>query len=268
MKSTNNIVNDLLSSCKGLIYLAEQMLKSCQIKKQKVHSYSRYIVSFFFRRSLQMLQSFVILIKEHRLVDGAVLLRSLCNMAIDLAYITVNPKRKEIKALKYMLKGETDQQKLLEDNYDVIKELDSNIDSRRTEIEKNIKNIKSELTKKYKITKWGLSPIKKRAEDSGKIVFNYYTQVYGYYSNIEHHSIFFGNYYVDWDKCEPRENLEEIESSVFFRPEIILYLFRGLFLVILSKFNKEFQLKWGDIISDCLKIHASEINKLGKISKK
>lgn len=266
MKNKNNIVNELFDSCDRLIYLAKQMLRSCQMKRKKVHSPSRYIVSFFFRRSLEMLESFIVLIKACRLIDGAVLLRSLCDMSINLAYILAEPKTKEINALKYMLKGETDQQKLLDENYDWIKKRDSNIDLRKSEIEENIKNIKGELTKKYKVTKWGLPPIKQRAKDSGEIIFNYYTQVYVYYSNIEHHSMFFGQSYVDWDKCEPLKETDKVENSVFFRPEITIYMFRGLFLVALSKFNKEFQLKWGDKISKALKIHASEIKKLRKTS--
>jgi len=43
-----------------------------------------------------------------------------------------------------------------------------------------------------------------------------------------------------------------------FRPDITLYMFKGLFLVILSKFNKEFQLKWGDEIKKKLEEHKEE----------
>lgn len=264
MDPQNNNEKELLDSCIGLIYLAEQILKSCRLKKQKVHTYSRYVVAFYFRRALQMLKSFIVLIKEGRFVDSAVILRSLCDMNINLGWITSDTKKKEINALKYMLKGETDQQKLLEDAYDSIKEIDSSIDKRRIEIKENITFIKEKLIKKYKITKWGLPSLRDRAKNSGKIIFNYYTQVYGYYSNIEHHSMFFGKYYVDWSKCEPKDNLEEVATVIFFRSELLIYLFRGLFLVILSKFNKEFHLKHTDIISDCLKTHASELNKIGK----
>ena len=107
MENKQNADKEFLNSCKGLIYLAEQLLKSCKRKKQKVHSHTRYIVSFFFRRSFQMLKSFILLIEENRVVDGAVLLRSLCDMCINLEYIFFEDKTKEINALTFRLNGET-----------------------------------------------------------------------------------------------------------------------------------------------------------------
>jgi len=264
MEHKQNTAKELLDSCIGLIYLAEQMLKSCQLKKQKVHSHTRYVVSFFFRRSLQMLKSFIILIKENRVVDSMVLLRSLCDMCIDLEYIFAKKETKEINALKFILKGEEDQLKLLENNYDAIKEIDDSIDIQKAKIEKNIKEIREDLTKKYNTSKWGWPPLRNRAEEAGKIILNYYTHVYGNYCNIEHHSLLFGQYYVDWARCEPKENLEELESLFFFKPESLLYLFRGLFLVVLSKFNIEFSLKYTDIILNCLRKHKLESKNLGK----
>ena len=59
------------------------------------------------------------------------------------------------------------QLKLLEENYDIIKEKDDAIDAQKEKIELNIKNIREDLTKKYKISKWGLPPLKNRAKKAG-----------------------------------------------------------------------------------------------------
>ncbi|MEA2006258.1 MAG: DUF5677 domain-containing protein [Acidobacteriota bacterium] len=102
-----------------------------------------------------------------------------------------NVRHDPIFLLKFILKGEADQLKLLENNYDVIKEIDDSIDIQKAKIEKNIKEIREDLTKKYNTSKWGWPPLRNRAEKAGKIILNYYTQVYGNYSNIEHHSLLF-----------------------------------------------------------------------------
>ena len=107
--------------------------------------------------------------------------------------------------------------------------------------------------------------MKERASKVGKAILNYYIQVYSNYSDIEHHSFLFGQYYIDPDKCEPRENLYEIKKLIFFNPELLLYLYRGLFLVMLRKFNIEFKLEYSSIISDRLRKHTYELEKIETI---
>jgi len=89
-----------------------------------------------------------------------------------------------------------------------------------------------------------------------------YNQVYGYYSNIEHHNIFFGKHYVDAENCEPKENIEGFEKLPHVKSSVALYLFRIIFIEILGVFNYEFQLKWGEKLSEMRKVHEEEYDLL------
>lgn len=251
-------LDELYEACNKLIELAEKMLESCCLKKEKVKSYGRIIVSFYFRRSWEMFESFIILIRTGRLVDAALLLRSLCDMTINLGYMTADPNRKKIRAMRLMLEGNRAQLKLINTNLKGFKELDSKIEARRNELKEDLEKIEAEWKIEYQEENWELPTIEQRAQKAGAVVFNYYNLVYRPYSNIEHHNIFFGQDYVDEEKCEPIGKLEKITKSPVFRPDITLYMFKGLFSVILSKFNKEFQLKWGDEIKKRLEKHKEE----------
>ena len=99
-------LNKLIETSLKMIETAKGMLQSCQLKKSKVYSTSRFVVSFFLRRSWEMFESFLILIKENRIIDSAVLLRSLLEMGISLGYIfakDADETENEIRALTYQL---------------------------------------------------------------------------------------------------------------------------------------------------------------------
>lgn len=251
----NNKINELVETCKESIELAKKMLDSCQRKRNKVHSDSRFIVSFFFSRSWEMFQSFLILIREGRFVDASLLLRSLSNMAIILAYITVSPQEKEVRAKKYIIKDYNDRLKLINKNYDELKPLSNKIDSKIDQLKLKIENLEDELRNKYSEKKLGFPSIKDCAKKSEPRVFRHYNLVYSLYSNVEHHSLLFQKEYVDSRRCEPKENLVPIKEFIFFQPEMILYYFNGLFLEILWRFNNEFRLNWEDRIENMLKTH-------------
>ncbi|MFQ6089794.1 MAG: hypothetical protein ACE5K0_12975, partial [Candidatus Methanofastidiosia archaeon] len=58
----------------------------------------------------------LILIKERRLMDSLVLLRSFCEMGINIGYIfldKIDKSEKEIRVLKYMLEGNRAQLKIM-----------------------------------------------------------------------------------------------------------------------------------------------------------
>jgi len=251
MKSKSNKINKLVDTCNELIELVKQMLQDCQSKEQKVPSPYRGIVSFYFRRSWEMFESFIILIKNNRLVDATLLLRSLCNMFIDLVYISVDPTTKELKLLKYMLEIKRNQLTLINANLDNLKASNNNIELKRDELNTDIKKIEAELKSKYpKEKSWELLPMADRARKAGTTPFMLYNRAYRYYSNVEHHNVLFGQDYVDEDKCEPVSHPEEeIKKITIFQPEVILHLFSQLYIVILKEFNEEFQLKYNDEIS-------------------
>ena len=109
-------LNTLIETSYEMIETTKCMLQSCQLKKKKVYSTSRFVVSFFLRRSWEMFESFLILIKENRIIDSAVLLRSLLEMGISLGYIfakDVDETENEIRALTYQLDGDRHQLKMI-----------------------------------------------------------------------------------------------------------------------------------------------------------
>jgi predicted AlkP superfamily phosphohydrolase/phosphomutase len=252
----------LINTSYKLIEVAKGMLQSCQLKKNKVYSDSRFIISFFFRRAWEMFESFLILIKEKRIVDSAVLLRSFCDMGVNLGYIfsdKLDKKEKEIRAMEYMLEGDRAQLSIMNANIEEFKEFDSKIELRRDELKEEIRRIEEVLKNKYSKDDWKLPSIKERAKESGfEILKNVYNQSYKYFSNIEHHSIFFGQDYVDKESCEPKESTEKFEKLPHMKPTVNLYLFRIIFKEILGAFNDEFQLNWGKKLSEIRKIQEEE----------
>lgn len=252
----SEILDKLLAASFEFLKIAKEMQQRCLEKKNKVYSDSRYIISFFFKRAIEMFESFIVLIKEQRWADSAILLRSFWEMGISTGYIYKDPKEKELNALRYLLDENEVQKKIINANLQDFKEIDSNIESRRDEIREEVDRIKKELCKKYCEQDWKLPSIEERTKQSGSIVLKQaYNQIYRYLSNIEHHNIFFGRNYVNKENCEP---LEEIKEVIFLSPEVNLFMFRIIFLVILKTFNEEFQLKWKDKLSELEKTHDEE----------
>jgi len=260
MKEKKSRINELYDAHNELINLAKEMLQRCQLKKEKKCTDSRKLMSFYFRRAWEMFESFVVLIKAGRLIDSALLLRSLYNMTVDMSYMMLDAKKREDVAMIYFLKGNKAQIDLLKCNIERFEEWGyGNHKSRLAELEENQAKIKEELKKEKKYVKVP-SQIRQRAEKAGDIILAYYYLVYKPFSNIEHHNIFFGQDYVDDKNCEPVENPEKYLDTAVFKPEITLYMFKGLFLIVLSAFNEAFQLKWGEIIKRKLQEHKKEFD--------
>jgi len=245
-----------------MIDIAKGMLQSCHLKKNKVYSYSRFVISFFLRRSWEMFESFLIFIKENRIIDSAVLLRSLLEMGISLGYIfakDIDETENEIRALTYQLDGDRQQLKLTNSNLEGFKEFDSNIEARRDELKEQIKIIEGVLKDKYGKEEWDLPNREQRAILSkSDVLRNVYNQSYRDLSNIEHHSILFGQHYVDSKECEPIEEINHLEHYSQLKPSVSLFLFRIVFIEILSVFNDEFQLKWDEKLAEVRKFQDEE----------
>ena len=260
MKEKKSRIDELYDAHDELIGLAYEMLQSCQAKKKKKCTDSRKLMSFYFRRAWEMYESFVVLIKANRLVDAALLLRSLYNMTVDVSYMMVDLDKKENRAMQYMLKGNEAQIDLLKNNIDRFKEWGyGDHSSRLAELKENQARVIEELENAGEYERIP-SQIKQRAERAGDIVLSYYDMVYKPFSNIEHHNIFFGKDYVDDENCEPIENPKRIFDSAVFKPEITLYMCKGLFLEVLKAFNEAFQLNWRKVIKQELQKHKEEFN--------
>ena len=255
-------LNKLIETSLKMIDISKGMLKSCQLKKNKVYSTSRFVVSFFFRRSREMFESFIILTKENRIIDSAVLLRSLLEMGISLGYIfakDIDETENEIRALTYQLGGDRQQLKLANSNLEGFKEFDINIEARRNELKEQIRIIEGILKDKYEKEEWDLPKIEQRAILSkSDVLKKVYNQSYRDLSSIEHHNMLFGQYYVDDKKCEPIEEIRHLDHFPQLKPAVSLFLFRIIFIEILSLFNDEFHLNWDKQVAEIRKFQDKE----------
>lgn len=244
---SENIMKLIVSSNR-MIELAKSMLRSCQSKKEKVHSESRYVISFFLRRSWEMFESLIILIKEERIIDSALLIRSQLEMGFTLGYIfarDIDENENEIRALIFHLDGNRQQLKLVNSNLDGFKEFDPNIETRRDELIKQIEELASRLRDRYKRVDWIFPIIEERAKLSGSVVLkSAYNQSYRDLSNIEHHSMLFGEHYVNNEECEPIEQVAHLKYYPHLKPAVSIFLFRIVFIEILNVFNQVFRLNW------------------------
>lgn len=250
---TENLVK-LIETSNKMIDVARGMQLACQRKKMKVYSHSRFVVSFFLRRAWEMFESFLILIKENRIIDSALLLRSLLEMGISLGYIfaaDIDEAKNDKRALRYLLDGDKQQLKLINSNLDGFKEFDPNIEKRKDKLKGQIKTMENAFRDKFGDDNWDLPCIEQRAKLSkSTILQNAYNQSYRDLSNIEHHSFLFGQHYVDSEECEPKKEINHLEQHPQFKLAVSLFLFRIVFVEILSVFNDVFRLKWTEQIAE------------------
>jgi hypothetical protein len=248
----------LVNSSKVMIELAKNMMLSCQLEKERVYSEAKFVMSFFLRRSWEMFESLIILINEDRIIESALLLRSQLEMGFSLGYIFaagIDENENEVRALIYHLDGNRNQLALINSNLDGFKELDPNIETRRDELAKQNEQIKSYLRNKYGQDNWSLPNIEERAKQSGSDVLkSAYSQSYRDLSNIEHHTMLFGEHYVDEERCEPMDNVDHQKHYSQLKITVSLFLFRIVFIEILHIFNQLFKLNMAEKITEIRKI--------------
>jgi hypothetical protein len=173
-------------------------------------------------------------------------------------------KKKEIRAISYLLKGDIEQKKLLEKNIGEFRKQYHDLDKRLDKLKSDIINMEGILKKEFNIMSCDVPNIYERAKEAGPTALNIYNLVYSYYSNVEHHSYLFGQAYVDMDNCEPLVPPYGFEKSTFFIPEILITMARGLFISVLEAFNSEFRLSWIEKIKELAKIHDEEYEMIDK----
>lgn len=240
-------LDKLVLTSQVIVEEVKRMLVACCRKDKKVFSYPRVVVSFFLRRSLELFESLLVLIRENRIIDSALLLRSILELGMSFGYIfavgetdTENEKR----ALKYLLDGDRQQLKMINNNLDGFREFDPSIEKRKDELKRQIEGMEEAFRKKYQDERWELPSIEERAQKSkSKTLKDIYNQSYRDLSSIEHHNYLFGRHYVDEDNCEPKIELDLLKEYSQLRPEITLLLFRMVFIELASGFNDIFLLK-------------------------
>lgn len=244
-KTTENINKDyLLNIASELIELAYDILQTCQNKTESERQLNHLITSFHFRRSLEMFESFIILIKEERIIDASLLLRSLVNLAIDDSYLNDNKSlNRGIIALKYMFDGEKTFLKHLKINQ---RRLPLNIIIKRGSdfLNKLMSNPKLQMIENILgKQKWELPNIEDRAGECrlGPELSGIYHMLYRFLCNIEHHSFHFGIHYTDTFKIEPLK-LPDFQHEYNLNPDEFLLLFCKIFCGILNSFCEVFEI--------------------------
>jgi hypothetical protein len=240
----NSLLDQMLATTSEFIDIAYKMVDSGWRKDKIVHSYSRVAIAFYMRRAIELTESFVILLRQNRPVDSALLLRSFWEMGINTAYVFHDEKEKEINAVRYLLSHYEGKLKLLKDNQLEFEEGGLDVNTRKAEIQKDQEKEIAFFTKLFKTDDWKWKRIRERAEDSEDPVIKLaYTQVYEYICGVEHHDWSFGLNYIEDHGCRPLKSVKEIGP---LKPDINLIMLRSILLVIMKTFNKEFCLNWGE----------------------
>jgi len=258
-------LDELINTSYELLRLSKEVMHSCRLKKNKRISASRLIISFFLRRAQETFEAFLVLLRQHCVVDASLLLRSFAEVGINTAYIFYEEKEKEKRSLQYIIEGDDAQRRLIASNIEAFKKFDPAIESRSRQLKESVRQAKDDFEKNFPGVSSSLPPINQRATQTGiNILDSFYNQVYRFYSNVEHASMFFGRNYVDEKKCEPLENPKDITESPLFDPKVLLFLFRIIYFEILKAFNNEYKLNWEKKIFELYKRHESEYSLLKK----
>lgn len=242
----------LRKSSKKMIKQGKEMLNSCHQRKEKAYSETGFVISFFLRRSWEMFESLLILVKKERIIDSALLLRSQLEMGFTLGYIFakgLDNNENEIRAMVFHLDGNRQQLKLLNSNLEGFREFDPDIGKRQDDLKRQIRFMEEVLENKYAREDWTLPSIEERQKLSGSDVLKRaYNLSYRDLSNIEHHSMLFGEHYVNEKECEPKERIEHLKHFSQLKLPVCLYLFRAVFIEILNEFNQVYKLDMDEII--------------------
>jgi len=241
-------VEELFSHSEEMLKLAESLYDACRRKTNKVKSRYRMVLSAYFSRAHELFESILLLVREDRITDAGVLLRSLSNLLININYIA---EKKEERATLFIQDAVRIDLKFLTDNRDFFDpiwtaaEVDVKIkylNDQKTEIDDIVK-------KEYPNAQPLPRHILDRAGVCKEMKYNY-SLVYADLSRFEHHDFSGSSAYVDADTCNPVMGADVRVHSAILGHSAILFFANTLFGMIFEFFNEEYQLKWDDRIHD------------------
>jgi len=231
------------------IKLARSIYESCIRKRNKVKTNYRTVISAFFSRGLEILESILLLVLNDRITDAGVLLRSLANLIINLGYIE---KEKEKRSILFLCDAATQHRKLYEKSRILFsapgeaKVADSYILHYKKE-EIKMQNI---IDNKYpNSTPWQNIKIAERAKAIPQNQY-LYDLLYADLSRFEHHDFSAMRAYVDPNTCNPIIKTGSHRHSPVLNREGILMMSNIILGMIMESFNGEYQLKWKDKIDE------------------
>jgi hypothetical protein len=250
--SGNDLAEEMIKHSMGLLRLANSVNDSCFRKQQKVKSNFRLVLSAYFARSFEIFESIILLIKNDRVTDAGVLLRSLANLIINLGYID---KNREERATLFLADGATQHLKLYKKSKNFFNSI-----GKSKEVEDYIRHYENEKNKLSRIillkyphaTPWDDIKIIEKAKATQELRY-VYDLLYSDLSRFEHHDFSASRVYVDPDTCNPILKRGGHRHSPVLNHKNILILSNIIFGIVLELFNGEYQLKWKEKIDEMAK---------------
>lgn len=232
-----------------IINLARSMHGSCVRKINKVRTNYRIVLSSYFARALEIFESILIMVRNDRITDAGVLLRSLTNLMINLGYIDRN---KEERATLMLFDLATQHKKLYEKSRNFFVSI-----GKTHQVDRYIQHYRNEERKLERIIRqsypnamrWDRIRISTRASANRDLQY-IYDLLYSDLSRFEHHDFSALRAYVNPDTCNPIITTGPRRHSPVLNHENILMLSCILFGIVLEFFNDEFRLRWRERITE------------------
>ena len=256
----DSFLEEMVRTSEKYLRVARDMMASCRKKEKKRRSHCRLVISFFCSRAVELTESFRVLIKENRLPDAGMLLRSFWEMGINTDFIFSDAKTNEINSLRYILEEKRTNIKLLERNRSEFEADGLDVEKRLRDAKKDEEETKIEIAKDYGPADLRWPSIYERASNSQNwVIRQAYNMAYSYLCSIEHHDMAYGQNYLDVDNCEP---LKVPKVPTLLRPDVNLVMWRSILLVVLKTFNDEFELKWDEALTNLGRMQDDEYTEI------
>ncbi len=246
MKPLDLNLHFFINHSNKLLDLAQKVYNSCLLKRNKRKSYFRIVISAGFSRAYILFESILILVKNNRVIDAGILLRSFYNLFVNLCYIKESEEEKEERAILFLY----DRTIKLLNLYKKRKQLyysigeKSRIDKWINFYEEEKKELEIMLREKnINLKPWNKISIYEKVKSIEKLAETY-NLLYADLSRFEHHDFSSLEAFVDLNTCDPVLNPHIEDVSPVLKPELIIWLSNVMFGTIVRDFNEEYQLRW------------------------
>ena len=246
--SNSELLAFLYKYSERIIELARSMQGSCvrKVNKKKTN-YRLVLSSIYFARAFEIFESIIFLVRENRITDAGILLRSLTNLIINLRYIE---KNKEERATLLLFDLATQHRKLYEKSknfFDSIK--------KTQQVNRYIQFYKNEEQRLQRIirrnypnaTPWDRIRISDKAAVHHDMQY-VYDLLYADLSRYEHNDFSAMRSYVNPDTMDPIITTGSRRHSPVLNPTNILMITSIIFGIVIELFNDEFRLRWRERI--------------------
>lgn len=243
------LLSYLTNYSERIVELARSMHGSCVRKINKRKTNYRLVLSSYFSRAFEIFESILNLVRNDRITDAGVLLRSLCNLMINLGYIDRN---KEERATLLLFDSATQHKKLYEKSKDFFYSI-----GKAQQVNRYIQHYSNEEQRLQQIvrqrypnaTPWHRIRISERASANRDLQY-IYDLLYSDLSRYEHHDFSAMRSYVNPETLNPTITTGPRRHSPVLNHKNIFMLSSILFGIVLEFFNDEYRLNWREKITE------------------